>query len=135
MKGRFAPSPTGVLHLGNLRTALLAWLFAQSAGSSFVVRVEDLDVRRAAPHPVWDGVAVEDLTSRRGVVGFYARGWHAPPEGARILHTIGPAELPVDFVYRVGAGRVLFHGGNDLWTFAANTSTRRLTPQLLAWAI
>jgi len=41
--GRFAPSPTGELHLGNLRTALLAWLFARSAGSRFVVRMEDLD--------------------------------------------------------------------------------------------
>jgi glutamyl-tRNA synthetase len=42
-KGRFAPSPTGDLHLGNLRTALLAWLFARSAGSAFLVRMEDLD--------------------------------------------------------------------------------------------
>ena len=41
--GRFAPSPTGSLHLGNLRTALLAWLFARSAGLRFLVRVEDLD--------------------------------------------------------------------------------------------
>src|SRR3954449_4328145 len=44
--GRFAPSPTGVLHLGNLRTALLAWLFARSRGARFLVRVEDLDVGR-----------------------------------------------------------------------------------------
>ncbi|MDA0182307.1 tRNA glutamyl-Q(34) synthetase GluQRS [Solirubrobacter phytolaccae] len=49
MRGRFAPSPTGVLHLGNLRTALLAWLYARSAGSSFLVRVEDLDVGRVRP--------------------------------------------------------------------------------------
>ncbi len=49
MKGRFAPSPSGPLHLGNLRTALLAWLFARSAGSGFVVRVEDLDAGRARP--------------------------------------------------------------------------------------
>ncbi|MCU0270645.1 MAG: tRNA glutamyl-Q(34) synthetase GluQRS [Acidimicrobiales bacterium] len=41
--GRFAPSPTGALHLGNLRTALLAWLFARSDGSRFLLRVEDLD--------------------------------------------------------------------------------------------
>ena len=41
--GRYAPSPTGDLHLGNLRTALLAWLFARSSGSRFVVRMEDLD--------------------------------------------------------------------------------------------
>lgn len=41
--GRFAPSPTGDLHLGNLRTALLAWLFARSSGGRFLVRMEDLD--------------------------------------------------------------------------------------------
>jgi glutamyl-tRNA synthetase len=44
--GRFAPSPTGSLHLGNLRTALLAWLFARSAGGRFLVRMEDLDPGR-----------------------------------------------------------------------------------------
>jgi glutamyl-tRNA synthetase len=45
--GRYAPSPTADLHLGNLRTALLAWLFARSAGSSFRVRIEDLDRERS----------------------------------------------------------------------------------------
>ena len=47
--GRFAPSPTGPLHVGNLRTALLAWLFARSAGARFLVRVEDLDRSRVRP--------------------------------------------------------------------------------------
>src|ERR1700694_209987 len=42
-RGRYAPSPTGDLHLGNLRTALLAWLFARCTGGQFVLRVEDLD--------------------------------------------------------------------------------------------
>jgi len=41
--GRFAPSPSGDLHVGNLRTALLAWLWARSSGRQFLVRVEDLD--------------------------------------------------------------------------------------------
>src|SRR5690606_29967942 len=41
--GRFAPSPTGDLHLGNLRTALAAWLFARATGSAFLLRMEDLD--------------------------------------------------------------------------------------------
>lgn len=41
--GRFAPSPSGELHVGNLRTALLAWLFARSSGRRFLVRMEDLD--------------------------------------------------------------------------------------------
>jgi glutamyl-tRNA synthetase len=47
--GRFAPSPTGPLHLGSLRTALVAWLFARSAGARFRVRVEDLDPQRSRP--------------------------------------------------------------------------------------
>jgi glutamyl-tRNA synthetase len=44
--GRFAPSPTGTLHLGNLRTALLAWLFARSQDARFLMRMEDLDTGR-----------------------------------------------------------------------------------------
>ena len=43
MAGRFAPSPTSDLHLGNLRTALVAWLWARSTGRPFLIRVEDLD--------------------------------------------------------------------------------------------
>jgi glutamyl-tRNA synthetase len=43
--GRFAPSPSADLHIGNLRTAVLAWLFARSTGGRFVMRVEDLDYR------------------------------------------------------------------------------------------
>ena len=47
--GRFAPSPTGSLHLGNLRTAVLAWLFARSTGRRFLLRMEDLDRNRVRP--------------------------------------------------------------------------------------
>jgi glutamyl-tRNA synthetase len=43
--GRFAPSPSADLHIGNLRTAILAWLFARSSGRRFLVRVDDLDDR------------------------------------------------------------------------------------------
>jgi glutamyl-tRNA synthetase len=46
--GRFAPSPTGDLHLGNLRTAAIAWLSARARGDSFVVRMEDLDRHQAS---------------------------------------------------------------------------------------
>ena len=47
--GRYAPSPTGELHLGNLRTALLAWLFARSTVRRFLLRIEDLDAARVRP--------------------------------------------------------------------------------------
>src|ERR1700754_651243 len=43
--GRFAPSPSADLHIGNVRTAVLAWLFARSTGRRFLIRVEDLDDR------------------------------------------------------------------------------------------
>lgn len=46
--GRYAPSPSGDLHLGNLRTAMLAWLFARSTGRRFLMRVEDVDRARDA---------------------------------------------------------------------------------------
>ena len=60
--GRFAPSPTGTLHVGNLRTALLAWLFARSAGARFLVRMEDLD-----PGRVRSGSATEQLEDLRAI--------------------------------------------------------------------
>lgn len=56
MAGRYAPSPTSALHLGNLRTAVVAWLMARSTDRRFVLRIEDLDVARvAAAGPVAEG--------------------------------------------------------------------------------
>ena len=62
MTGRFAPSPSGDLHVGNLRTALLAWLCARSTGRAFVRRVEDLDrVREGAEQRQLDDLAALGL--------------------------------------------------------------------------
>ncbi|WP_018023101.1 tRNA glutamyl-Q(34) synthetase GluQRS [Corynebacterium ulceribovis] len=49
MTGRFAPSPTGDFHLGNLRTAALAWLAARTSGRRFILRIEDIDRQRSKP--------------------------------------------------------------------------------------
>lgn len=57
--GRFAPSPTGELHLGNLRTALVAWLTARAAGGRFLVRMEDLD--RVTASPAHEAAQLRDL--------------------------------------------------------------------------
>jgi glutamyl-tRNA synthetase len=59
--GRFAPSPTGVLHLGNLRTALVAWLSARSSGGRFIVRMEDLD--RVTSRPEHAASQMADLAA------------------------------------------------------------------------
>jgi glutamyl-tRNA synthetase len=45
--GRFAPSPSGPLHVGNLRTAIIAWLAARAATGRFLLRIEDLDAERS----------------------------------------------------------------------------------------
>ena len=47
VRGRFAPSPSGRMHLGNAFSALLAWLSAKSKGGEIVLRVEDLDPARS----------------------------------------------------------------------------------------
>lgn len=57
---RFAPSPTGRLHVGNVRTALINWLFAKSQGGKFVLRIDDTDVERSTVE-YEDGIR-EDLT-------------------------------------------------------------------------
>jgi glutamyl-tRNA synthetase len=49
IRGRYAPSPTGELHLGNVRTALVAWLGVRAAKGTFIMRVEDLDPPRIIP--------------------------------------------------------------------------------------
>lgn len=74
--GRFAPSPSGDLHAGNLRTAILAWLFARSTGRRFLLRVEDLDRAQAGAEAgqlrdlaavgvVWDGGVVHQTERRQ----------------------------------------------------------------------
>lgn len=74
IKTRFAPSPTGYLHVGGARTALYSWLFARHNDGEFVLRIEDTDLERSTPEAIdaimesmnwldlgWD----EGLTSRR----------------------------------------------------------------------
>ena len=56
---RFAPSPTGALHIGSARTALFNWLYAKSKGGEFLLRIEDTDRRRStdeATQAIFDGL-------------------------------------------------------------------------------
>ena len=49
---RFAPSPTGLLHIGGVRTALFSWLYARRMGGKFILRIEDTDIERSTPEAV-----------------------------------------------------------------------------------
>ncbi len=68
--GRFAPSPSADLHIGNLRTAVLAWLFARSSGRRFLIRIEDLDDR------THDDVAQRQLADCAAI----GLTWDEPPQ-------------------------------------------------------
>ena len=52
VKTRFAPSPTGYLHIGGARTALFSWLYARHHGGQFVLRIEDTDLERSTPEAI-----------------------------------------------------------------------------------
>src|SRR5512142_716214 len=59
MRVRFAPSPTGHLHVGNARTALFNWLMAKGAGGTFILRIEDTDIERSTRES--EASVLEDL--------------------------------------------------------------------------
>src|SRR5207344_2318843 len=59
MRVRFAPSPTGQLHVGNVRTALFNWLMARGSGGTFILRIEDTDAERSTLES--DATILEDL--------------------------------------------------------------------------
>ena len=69
-RGRYAPSPTGPQHLGNLRTALLSWLIARLQGGEWLLRIDDLDTPRNRPGA--EAAILADLT-------WLGLAWDGPP--------------------------------------------------------
>ena len=69
IRTRFAPSPTGFLHIGGARTALFSWAFARHHGGQFILRIEDTDIARSTPEAVQailDGMAWLELSHDEG---------------------------------------------------------------------
>ena len=90
---RFAPSPTGFLHIGGARTALFNWLFARHHGGAFRLRVEDTDRKRsteAAIEAILDGLALgRGVAARRG-----AGDVHVERRGAFHLRALLRTSVP-----------------------------------------
>lgn len=86
------------------------------------------------PHPVFAGVDAEDLTFRRGVAGFFARGHHPPPPGAEILARLHGGQPTTWVDTTTTPGRILVHAGINLLRYAwEESSATRVPGQLLAW--
>ncbi|MBC7870289.1 MAG: hypothetical protein H7Y09_05570, partial [Chitinophagaceae bacterium] len=81
VRTRFAPSPTGSLHIGGLRTALFNWLYARHHGGQFILRIEDTDQKRFDPTALqtltealrWAGVAWDEGPEVGGSYGPYVQ--------------------------------------------------------------
>ena len=76
---RFAPSPTGMLHVGNARTALYNWLFARHNGGDFLLRIEDTDVERSEVR--YEAQLIEDLR-------WLGMDWNEGPRNRRPLRAL-----------------------------------------------
>src|SRR6188508_1504722 len=97
VRTRFAPSPTGYLHIGGVRTALFNWLFARQHGGQFLLRIDDTDAERnvaAALQPIlhgfkwlgldWDEGPTDDGKSSRGPCGSYFQSRRLPQYQAAV---------------------------------------------------
>jgi len=86
MRLRFAPSPTGQLHVGNARTALFNWLMARGQGGTFIVRIEDTDVERSTRES--EQAILDDLhwLGLEWTEGVEAGGEHGPYRQTERLH-------------------------------------------------
>jgi hypothetical protein len=93
----------------------------------------DYAVHIVADHPVFEGVDPRDLTFRRGVAGFFARGHHPPPPGAEVLATLAGGQ-PITWIDRTSTdGTIFVHAGSDLVGFADDATAARLGPQFVDW--
>src|SRR2546429_5883531 len=90
---RFAPSPTGLLHVGGVRTALFSWLYARRNGGKFILRIEDTDRERSTDEAV--RVILEGMA---GSVSAPTRARSSKPRGSNATResslTIRPAAPP-----------------------------------------
>src|SRR5512136_2679078 len=107
---RFAPSPTGFLHIGSARTAIFNWLYARHTGGKFLLRVEDTDMKRSEPRFLdeiladlkWLGLDWDEEPI------FQSRRFDIYREKARELVAAGKAYHEGDAVlYRVEPGRTI----------------------------
>ena len=95
----------------------------------------DYTVHVVSSEGIFAGIEASDLTFRRGVAGFFARGHHPPPPGAEVLATLNAGQ-PITWVDRTTTPGTVFTHAGDLIGFAeAGSTSGRLGPQLLDWAV
>lgn len=95
----------------------------------------DYKITKFSNHKVWEGVEPKDMMYRKGVAGFYSRGYNPPPKNATVINTLGRSKHPIDYEYDTkDGGKVLVHCGNNLWLFLNdNTTASKIGINLINW--
>ncbi|QHQ35485.1 glutamate--tRNA ligase [Algicella marina] len=111
---RFAPSPTGYLHVGNLRTALFNWLIARKAGGTFILRIDDTDAARSEEHYVdairedleWLGLTWDRVERQSARLGAYEAAAEKLRSDGRLYEAFEtPTELDLKRKKQLNMGR------------------------------
>ena len=112
---RFAPSPTGPLHIGGVRTALYNYLFARANGGDMILRIEDTDSRRFVPGAeeyineslAWLGIGIDEGVREGGEFGPYKQSQRRDiyREYVKILLDSGKAYIAFDTPEELEAAR------------------------------
>lgn len=114
VKVRFAPSPTGLLHVGNARQALVNWLFARARGGRFLLRIDDTDTERSTPEfaaaieadLAWLGLTWDEKAVQSERLGRYAAAAERLKAAGRLYACYEtPEELGLKRKVALGAGR------------------------------
>ncbi len=152
-RGRFAPSPSGRMHLGNVFCAFLAWLSVKSAGGSFILRVEDLDPRRCRREYVqwleddlaWLGLIWDEGGTAGGPCAPYFQSACAPLYEEALRRLAGAARVYPCFCRRadlhaasaphLSDGTVLYSGRCAALSPAEAAARARTEPHALRLAV
>ena len=107
MRVRFAPSPTGHLHVGNARTALFNWLLARHAGGTFILRIEDTDLERSTRES--EAAIMDDLR-------WMGLDWD---EGVEVGGDVGPYRQTERLKIYADHAQRLIEGGQAYYCFCS----------------
>ena len=100
---RFAPSPTGLLHVGNARQALVNWLFARARGGRYLLRIDDTDTERSTP--AFSAAIEADLRiaarpavfNATGIVNGLTEAWREGMQGRKLVTVDGDGQFKLTF--------------------------------------
>ncbi|MGB1032157.1 MAG: glutamate--tRNA ligase, partial [Flavobacteriales bacterium] len=128
---RFAPSPTGPLHMGGVRTALYNYLFAKKHGGTFIVRIEDTDQKRYVANAEqyimdslkWCGIEPDESSNNPGEVGPYRQSERKAmyQEYAELLVSKGWAYYAFDDEESIASKRTAAEAEGEKWQYDASS--------------